>query len=109
MSLSLVVPDITEAPVNITVIQPANAIFNCSANGLPQPNITWTRTFNNGTSQLLQSSDDYTITTTNTSATGVTSTLVIMTSTPLDTGLYDCVISNSVNNVNTSAYLTVYG
>ena len=32
-----------------------------------------------------------------------------MTSTPLDTGLYDCVISNSVNNVTTSAYLTVYG
>ena len=100
----IVVPDIITSPQPLTVIQPNNAQFNCTANGLPRPTIQWV---NNGIP--LQSSTNYTITSTNDSSTQVTSSLTILSATPLDTGIYYCIISNNISTVNVSANLTVYG
>ena len=100
---SAVIPDITQFPSNKTVIQPANASFTCAANAVPLPTIQWMR---NGTT--LSSGSDYNIVITNNSATSISSTLTVVSSTPLDAGEYYCVANNSINNITASATLTVY-
>ncbi|XP_011404665.2 PREDICTED: receptor-type tyrosine-protein phosphatase delta-like isoform X2 [Amphimedon queenslandica] len=97
------ISDITQIPTDITVIQPLQAQFNCSANAIPQPTIQWIR---NGT--ILSSNAKYTITTTNSTSTDRSSTLTIFDSTPVDAGDYYCFVNNNVKTVNVSATLTVH-
>ena len=98
-----VIPDITQIPTDITVVQPLPAQFNCSANAIPQPTIQWMR---NGA--ILSSNAKYDITTTNSTSTDRSSTLTILSPTPLDAGDYYCFVNNSVETVNVSATLTVH-
>ena len=100
---STVIPDITQFPVNKTVIQPADASFTCAANAVPLPTIQWMR---NGTT--LSSGSDYNIVTTTNSATDISSTLTVVSSTPLDAGDYYCVAANNISTNSTSATLTVH-
>ena len=99
---STVIPDITQFPVNVTVIQPANASFTCAANAVPLPTIQWMR---NGST--LSSGSEYNIVTTTNSATNV-SMLTVLSSTPLDAGDYACVAANNISTVTASATLTVH-
>ena len=101
---STVIPDITQFPVNKTVIQPANASFTCAANAVPLPTIQWRR---NGI--ILLSGPDYNIVITTNSATSISSVLTVVSSNPLDAGEYSCVAANSVGaDSSTSATLTVH-
>ena len=100
---SAVVPDITQFPVNKTVVQPANASFTCAANAVPLPTIQWMR---NGI--ILLSGPDYNIVTTTNSATSISSVLTVVSSNPLDAGDYACVAINSISTVTASATLTVH-
>ena len=104
MIFSAVIPDITQFPASLTVIQPANASFTCAANAVPLPTIQWMR---NGI--ILLSDPDYNIVTTTNSATNISSVLTVLSSTPLDAGEYSCVAANSVGtDSSTSATLTVH-
>ena len=87
----------------ITVVQPGAAQFNCSTNAIPQPTIQWMR---NGAN--LSSDATYNIEMTNSTSTDRSSTLTILSSTPLDAGDYYCIVMNSVKTVNASATLTVH-
>ena len=99
---STVTPNITQHPKSLIVVQPANAPFTCAANAVPLPTIQWMR---NGAT--LSSGPDYNITTTTNSATNISSTLTVLSSTPLDAGEYYCIAANSVGTVNASATVTV--
>ena len=103
MNSLAVIPDITEFPVGITVVQPVPAQFNCSAKAIPQPTIQWMR---NGA--ILSSNASYNITTTNSTSTDRSSTLTILSPTPLDAGDYYCFVINSVETVSVPATLTVH-
>ena len=100
---SAVIPDITQFPASVTVIQPANASFTCAANAVPLPTIQWMR--NNAT---LSSGPDYNIVTTTNSATNISSVLTVLSSTPLDAGDYACVAANNISTNSTLASLTVH-
>ena len=100
---STVTPTITQHPKSLTVVQPANASFTCVANAVPLPTIQWMR---NGTT--LSSGSDYNIVTTNNSATDISSTLTVLSSTPLDAADYYCVAANNISTVIASATLTVH-
>ena len=102
INFSAVIPDITQFPVNKTVVQPANASFTCAANAVPLPTIQWMR---NGTT--LSSGPDYNIIITTNSSTNV-SMLTVLNSNPLDAGDYACVAVNNISTVNASANLTVH-
>ena len=99
---SAVIPDITQFPASVTVVQSANASFTCAANAVPLPTIQWMR---NGTT--LSSGSDYNIVITTNSSANV-STLTVLSSNPLDTGDYACVAANNISTVTASASLTVH-
>ena len=99
---SAVIPDITQFPASVTVVQPADASFTCAANAVPLPTIQWMR---NGST--LSSGPDYNIVITTNSSTNV-SMLTIVSSNPLDAGDYACVAANSISTVTASASLTVH-
>ena len=99
---STVIPDITQFPVNKTVVQPADASFTCAANAVPLPTIQWMR---NGST--LSFGPDYNIVITTNSSTNV-SMLTVLSSTPLDAGDYACVAANNISTVTASATLTVH-
>ena len=103
MIFSAVIPDITQFPASLTVIQPANASFTCAANAVPLPTIQWMR---NGST--LSSGSDYNIVITTNSAISISSVLTVLSSTPLDAGEYSCFVANGVKNVTASATLTVH-
>ena len=103
INFSAVIPDITQFPVNKTVVQPADASFTCAANAVPLPTIQWMR---NGAT--LSSGSDYNIVTTTNSATDISSVLTVLNSNPLDAGDYACVAVNNISTVNASANLTVH-
>ena len=56
----------------------------------------------------LSSGPDYNIVITNNSATDISSTLTVVSSTPLDDGDYSCVAANNISTVTASATLTVH-
>ena len=99
---SAVIPDITQFPVNKTVVQPANASFTCAANAVPLPTIQWMR---NGST--LSFGPDYSIVITTNSSTNI-SMLTVVSSTPLDAGDYACVAANNISTNSTLASLTVH-
>ena len=100
---SAVIPDITQSPESLTVVQPANASFTCAANAVPLPTIQWMR---NGAT--LSSGSDYNIVTTTNSATDISSVLTVLNSNPLDAGDYACVAANNISTVTALATLTVH-
>ena len=99
---SAVIPDITQFPANVTVIQSADASFTCAANAVPLPTIQWMR---NGTT--LSSGPDYNIVITTNSSTNI-SMLTVLSSNPLDAAEYSCIVANNISTVTASASLTVH-
>ena len=57
---------------------------------------------------MLSSNSNYSIATANSSLTDISSTLTVLSSTPLDAGEYSCFVANGVKNVTASATLTVH-
>lgn len=99
-----VAPTITLTPVNLTTIQPNNATFTCSADGLPRPSVRWL----NGTTDLTQSVENV-ISDVISGEENVISTLVITAANPFDASEYTCEFMNEVDSNMSSAFLTVHG
>ena len=105
---SPVPPDIYEQSQNQTVVQPSNASFSCSANGLPRPSITWLRVVSGSLLPITQSSK-YTIVSTPIGEQNQTSTLMILNTSPEDATEYACHAANLEGSTVTTATLTVHG
>ena len=111
-------PSITMSPVSIALLRPAALSLNCTVHGFPEPNITWIRTFSNGseTEFSMDSIDTngrtFTITNSDFSEFSMTVESVFMINSTIfqDTANYSCMATNEVGSVNSSmAQVSVYG
>ena len=92
------------------VIQPNNAIFTCTATGLPRPLIQWrVKTSNTGTQILLSNSTQFLIYENITVERERISTLRLLQTNANNTGNYTCIAENIVASINSTSTLTVYG
>ena len=97
--------------MNVTVLQNSNVSFTCVFHAKPMPSIQWHSIFLNGSSQLITSGGQYTIS--NLLSIGnnsYTTTLFISSVTFQNSGNYKCTGSNSAGDPSTSlSTLTVFG
>ena len=113
-SLSIVPPDIIDAPVDITEIDDNNVMLSCFALGFPQPSITWMyqrMRSDVATVVITTSSSDpnmkYQINNTvNTTSFG---TLTITNLQYDDRGVYTCVAADVNGAVSAAAVVSVHG
>ena len=109
-----VVPVITTPPINLTVISPDIATFNCTATAKPRAVIQWTKNevVLNGTMgkfSISDSTEGDCIITDPPSHCVITSTLDINLTVPNDSGEYVCTAINAAGNDFASVSLTVHG
>ncbi len=99
--------NITDSPDPLTVTAPNYATFECTASGLPRPNITW---FNPNSTSLTSVVDGVTM---NMGDRDIVSTLTLSATAPSDSGTYTCSAGNNVvgrGDINSvGAALTIYG
>ena len=97
--------------MNVTVLQNSNASFTCVLNSNPAPLVQWYFISSNGSSQLITSGGQYTVSNLLSSGNySYTTTLFISSITFQNTGDYQCTGSNSVGDPSTSlSTLTVFG
>lgn len=95
-------------PQEQTIIEPSSAIFTCSAEGIPSPNILWYRIYN-GSSMLIKSSQKYNISDDNMGLTNRTSILTILNTTPNDANIFICNATNVLGSTHTNFTLFVKG
>ena len=108
--LPTVAPEITDAPDNLTVVQPQDATFSCNATARPRPNITWWRVEDGSMSQVMAVDGEYIIEEANFGERVRSSTLTIVDAEPNDTGEYACLAQNIVPGDDIEfANLTVHG
>ncbi len=102
--------NITDSPDPLTVTAPDSATFECTASGLPRPNITW---FNPNSTSLTPGMDGVTITDTDMGDRDIVSTLTLSATAPSDSGTYTCSAGNNVvgrGDINSvGVTLTIYG
>ena len=108
-SFSTVLPIITTPPANLTVIQLNSINLTCGASGVPTPDITWWRTWSNGSSTQLVSDGQNISIKTSSSARNTASTLTIQSAQPSDAGNYTCTATNVVGSVSTTVNIFVQG
>ena len=111
----LVAPEISVPPVNNTVVDGDEVVFNCKAIGDPLPTISW---YIRGVDLSLPNMvpfdddglfDDSFIYTMAINTTTVMSSLTINETIPFLAEDYVCVASNSLGNAGSTATLTVLG
>ena len=90
------------------VIQPNNAIFTCTATGLPRPLIQW-RVKTSNTQILLSNSTQFLIYENITVERERISTLRLLQTNANNTGNYTCIAENIVASINSTSTLTMYG
>lgn len=103
-----VAPTIYQQPQDQIIVQPNIATFICSANGLPQPDITWLRVLN-GLSLIITASSKYSMVTMPVGTKNQTSTLVVSNTSNDDATTYTCRAENTVSSTDASATLAVQG
>ena len=96
-SLPTVSTTITKHAVNSTVLQASIATFSCDASGEPTPEFYWTHNGKN-----ISDGGKYSLTNNN-------KNLAVSSLVYNDRGVYTCFAFNVVNEVKTSANLTVLG
>ena len=106
-SASTGAPFITQAPENLSVVQPENATFFCTATGSPRPTITWWRGENGTQTQIVAMDGVYYIADQELGVERI-STLIIIEADPSDTGLYLCLAENVAGPDNATAELIVH-
>ena len=109
-----VVPVITTPPINLTVVSPDIATFNCTATAKPQAVILWTGNgivLNDAMGKFFISDtrEGDCIITIPPSDCVITSTLDINDVVPNDSGEYVCTAINAAGSDTASALLTVHG
>ena len=109
MFVILVRPVITNPPMNQTVVDPDSAVFNCTATGLPRPNITWSIVQNGISTITSPTSTDFTTSTIiGTDDRLITSTLRISSVRPALAATYVCNASNIIRDDTAGATLVVH-
>ena len=103
-----VAPTIYQQLQNQVALQPNTATFTCSANGLPQPTISWLR-LSNGQSLTITESSKYSIVTKPVGIQNVTSILTVSNTSTDDAVTFTCNATNLAGSANSSSALTVQG
>ena len=99
---------ITSPPANISVVAPDSAIFSCTAEGVPIPDITWIRIDDGAESEIILDNSTQ-INNTPMSDRVLMSTLTFSETQPLNSAMYRCVASNLLGSENAVAQFTVNG
>ena len=108
--LPTVAPSVTDAPDDLTVVQPEDATFTCVATARPRPNITWWRVESNGSlSQVIEEANVTSITEMMSGERVLMNNLTIESAQPSDAGEYVCVAENGAGNISATATLVVHG
>ena len=100
-----VAPMIVTGPQTQNVTAGTQFTLTCNATGYPVPSVEWTL---NGTSYTIRNSSVVTVMTTGELRSN-TSVITVTNAIDSDTGLYECVATNVVNNDTQSATVTVQG
>ena len=98
--------------MDLTVVQPEDAVFTCRATGKPKPEITWHTQDNNGMEiDIIDTEGVEEIMEQDFGDLERMSTLTIVVTEPRDAGNYTCRARNTVimGEVAASASLTVHG
>ena len=103
-----VAPSITVPPMSVSVVSPDPAMFSCTADGVPRPDITWLRV-NNGTEMEVIEDSFTQITTTTLSDRLTMSVLAFNETQPSRSGVYVCSANNILEPARATADLTVNG
>ena len=98
-----VAPVIVTGPKTQNIIAGKSFLLTCNATGYPVPSIQWTL---NGTSFVIRNSSIATITSTK-GLQSNSSVLMVNNSMVNDTGIYQCIATNVVNNDTQDAYVIV--
>ena len=114
MYCTAVAPIITSPPIDLTVISPNGATFNCTATAKPRAVIQWTRNgvVLNGTMGkffVSYSTEGDCIITDPSSDCVITGTLDINDNLPNDSGEYVCIAINAAGSDSASVSLIVHG
>ena len=105
----LVLPTITTPPERETVVlQNDSFSLTCDASGVPTPDITWWRTWSNGSSTQVTEGPNVFIMPTS-YVRNATSELNIQSAQPSDAGNYTCTATNVVGSVSATANVIVQG
>ena len=102
-----VIGDIIEDPVDTVVQAPDALALTCTASGVPQPDVTWTKTLRDGSTVLYTTSADNVIITNTYIGVNVTSTLMINPTDRNFTANYSCRASNSIGSTSESSQAQV--
>ena len=94
--------------MNVSVVSPDPAMFSCTADGIPRPDITWLRV-NNGTEMEVMEDSSTQITTTTLSDRLIMSVLTFNETQPSRSGVYVCSVTNLVRSTRAGAVLIVNG
>ena len=107
MYLLPVIGDIIEDPVGTVVQAPEALTLICTAGGVPQPDVTWTKTLRDGSTVLYTTSADNVNITNTYVGVNVTSTLTINPTNRNFTANYSCRASNFIGNSSESSQAQV--
>ena len=102
---------ITTPPRNTTVVSPGNATLTCTADGVPAPNVTWTRVVDGMPVQLPEMSPDNTVivSSTETDERTTVSTVSFFFTVTFIAAEYTCHALNLLGTDAQAAILTVHG
>ena len=110
-------PQIITPAINFTVNEDNSVTFNCSASGIPAPNISWFRVDQNGSTTDItdarfsispsQVNDNYELSDSRGTGFLVTSQLTVLTTQDEDSGKYQCQAENDVGNTTREFELVV--
>ena len=110
-SLSAVAANLIALPSDVTILAGSEAVFTCTFEAYPVPDVEWQFTDSNGTTNTTNG-DRYTIGL-SIGDKSVTTTLTIASTAYADRGVYSCSASNVIDGVvytaTSSAILTIYG
>ena len=108
MNIHTVAPSITAPPMSVSVVSPDPAMFSCTADGVPRPDITWLRV-NNGTETEMPEDSSTQITTTTLNGRLIMSILTFNKTQPFRSGMYVCSVTNLLGSAREMAGLIVNG
>ena len=94
--------------MSVSVVSPDPAMFSCTADGVPAPNISWWRV-NDGTEMEVMEDSSTQITTTTLNERLVMNNLTFLETHPFRSGVYVCLAMNLLNSTREMAELTVNG
>ena len=94
--------------MSVSVVSPDPAMFSCTADGVPTPDITWWRVYNR-TEMAVKEDPSTQITTTTLNDRLIMSVLRFSETQPSRSGAYVCRATNLLDSARASAELTVNG